>query len=189
MKTLFSIHVGEVLAGTYIEEHFKNINIWLPSKDTGIDLLLTDKSNKHSISLQVKFSKDFSGSSIKNSPSEISLNVKSQGWFKFAKAKLNKSPADYWILVLYTFTKKDFDFVVIKPHELLRRLAAFGKNTEVIQSYIWVTKNNKCWETRGLKKIEEIAIANDNFKQSDRDLTEYLNNWNPIKKDLGHPLA
>ena len=59
MKPISSIHAGEYLVGTHIEENYKTFNVWLPSKDTGIDLLVTDKTNNKTVSLQVKFSKDF----------------------------------------------------------------------------------------------------------------------------------
>ena len=59
MKPFFTIHAGEYLVGSHIESNFKKINIWVPSKDKGIDLLLTNSDNSKSVSVQVKFSKDF----------------------------------------------------------------------------------------------------------------------------------
>src|SRR5690554_7689567 len=64
MQPLFTIHAGEYLVGSHIEQHLRDpngdkVNVWVPSKDTGIDLLVTDKTNKKTTSLQVKFSKDF----------------------------------------------------------------------------------------------------------------------------------
>src|SRR5690554_6234764 len=63
MQPLFTIHAGEYLVGSHIEQHLRDpngdkVNVWVPSKDTGIDLLVTDKTNKKTTSLQVKFSKD-----------------------------------------------------------------------------------------------------------------------------------
>jgi len=59
MKQLFTVHAGEYLAGSYIEEHYPKWNVWVSSKDTGVDLLVTDTRNARAVSLQVKFSKDF----------------------------------------------------------------------------------------------------------------------------------
>ena len=59
MKQLFTVHVGEYLVGEEIERTFPRWNVWLPSKDTGVDLLVTDAKNRKAVSLQVKFSKDF----------------------------------------------------------------------------------------------------------------------------------
>jgi hypothetical protein len=45
--------------GDYIERKFPRVNVWVPTKDTGIDLLVSGKKNKRLLSLQVKFSRDF----------------------------------------------------------------------------------------------------------------------------------
>src|SRR5438105_673883 len=59
MKPLFTIHAGEFLVASYIEQKFKDYLVWLPSRDSGVDLLLTDKHCKKAVSIQVKFSRDF----------------------------------------------------------------------------------------------------------------------------------
>ena len=59
MKPLFTIHAGEYLVGSYIEKKYSNWHLWVPSKDTGIDLLVTNKNNSKTSSIQVKFSKDY----------------------------------------------------------------------------------------------------------------------------------
>ncbi len=51
MKPIFTIHAGEYLFGSYIEKNFKNLNVWVPTKDTGIDFLVSDASNKKTITL------------------------------------------------------------------------------------------------------------------------------------------
>ena len=37
MKPLFTIHEGEFLVGSHIEKKFRDWNVWIPSKDKGID--------------------------------------------------------------------------------------------------------------------------------------------------------
>ncbi len=98
MKPLFTIHAGEYLVGSIIEEKYKDLRVWLPSKDTGIDLLVTDLSCKKTLSLQVKFSKDFMGNQQKSKGIE---HVKSGGWWTFKRNKIKESPADLWVLVLW----------------------------------------------------------------------------------------
>jgi hypothetical protein len=56
MKPLFTVHAGEYLVGDHIERTYPGWNVWVPSKDTGVDLLVTDKRNQKTVSLQVKFS-------------------------------------------------------------------------------------------------------------------------------------
>ena len=184
MKPIFSVHAGEYLVATHIEENYPDLNIWLPTRDTGVDLLVTDKANTRMVSVQVKFSKDYMGS-LGNSTSEaVVAKVKSGGWWTFNHKKLSNSAADVWILALYRFTKKDYDFIIIEPQELLKRYRALGRNQEAIQSYVQVTSSDRCWETRGLSKQQQDEVAFDQYTNPIRDLTEYLNNWQSIKGKL-----
>jgi predicted helicase len=59
MRPLFTVHAGEYLVGAHIEWRFKRVNVWVPVRDTGVDLLVSDEWNRQTVSLQVKFSKDF----------------------------------------------------------------------------------------------------------------------------------
>lgn len=61
MKPIFTVHAGEYLVGSYLEKTYKKARVWLPSGDTGGDLLVTDQQLNHATSLQVKFSKDLLG--------------------------------------------------------------------------------------------------------------------------------
>ena len=80
MKPIFTIHAGEYLVASTLEKKFRDINIWLPSKDTGIDLLLINKTNTKTTSLQVKFSKDFS---ITHTKEIFRPNIRGAGWWVF----------------------------------------------------------------------------------------------------------
>jgi len=192
LKPIFTIHAGEYLVASHLEENFKGLEIWLPTRDTGVDLLVTNpkSSSQNSIravSLQVKFSKDFLGNKGggKSAPSSINSKIKAGGWWTFKYDKIEKSQADLWVLVLYRFSHRDFDFVVIEPKQLLERYKKLGYSSGIIQSYIWVTENRQCWETRGLGKAEQEAIADGIFKDSVRDLSQFLNNWQPLEKRIG----
>ena len=59
MRPIFTVHAGEFLVGQHIESSFKDKRVWVPTKDIGIDLLVTNFDNSKSISLQVKFSRNF----------------------------------------------------------------------------------------------------------------------------------
>ena len=176
MKPIFIVHAREYLVATEIEKRFKNLRVWVPSKDTGIDLLVTNSECRKTISIQVKFSKDFFGNIKKTEATE---NLKSRGWWTFDKEKINKSPANFWILVLYKFQNREYDFVIIKPKALLSMYDSITPDSKKIQSYVWVTDSvpSKCWETRGLQTKDQIKISQGMFKSKDRELTKYLNNW------------
>ncbi len=48
MKPVFTIHEGEYLVGSYIENKFKKINLWVPSKDTGVAVVTKSVDNRPS---------------------------------------------------------------------------------------------------------------------------------------------
>jgi len=51
MRPIFTIHAGEYLAATEIQKTFRDLQVWIPSKDTGIDLLVTDARQNRVASL------------------------------------------------------------------------------------------------------------------------------------------
>ena len=63
MRTIFTLHAGEYITADYIERNVsdskgKKSNVWVPGKDSGIDILVTNNDNSKCCSLQVKYSKD-----------------------------------------------------------------------------------------------------------------------------------
>ena len=178
MRTLFTIHAGEFVVGDYIERTFRRVNLWVPSKDTGIDLLVTDSKNKKTVSLQVKFSRDWLTTHM---DAVFQKPLRASGWWTVNREKLANSEAEYWVLVLVGTERRSTDFVIIKPSALLTRLNAIHKKANNIQTYISVTETNRCWETRGLKRQDQLAIAAASYRNKERDLTKYLNNWAPVK--------
>ncbi len=177
MKPLFTIHAGEFLVASYIEQKFKNYLVWLPSRDSGVDLLLTDKHCKEAVSIQVKFSRDFLATHMADA---LRPGLKACGWFTLNPKKLSQSTANLWIFVLYPFNQKELDFVIISPSAALDMLTSLHGKQKTIQSYIWVTKKKQCWEARGFNRQDQSLIANNLYQNPTRDLTPYLNNWTPI---------
>ena len=181
MKPIFTIHEGEYLVGSHLEDIFKKYNVWVPSKDTGIDLLVTDVKNKKAVSLQVKFSKDYTVTHMKP---VFQNRFKAWGWWSLNRDKIRKSKADLWVMAMQSFHQKTIECIVIPPDVLLKRLRKLHGRKKTIQTYLWITQDNKCWETRGLGKADRILLANKQYKNSDRNFTTYLDNWKPLKKVL-----
>jgi len=182
MKPLFTIHAGEYLVGSHIEDYYRKWSVWVPSKDTGIDLLVTGDGNKNAVSIQVKFSKDFN-----TDYQSISLqrNILAEGWWVHDQRKLKNSPAEFWVFALPSFSEHRTSFIIIRPAELLRRLRAIhGRPSKRIHSYFCVTKTGHCWESRGLSNADHEMIALDRFVDDDRDFSQFLDNWSQIEKCL-----
>ena len=179
MKPLFTIHAGEYLVGSHVEHQFRRVKVWIPTKDTGTDLLVSDRLKRHSVSLQVKFSKDWL---VNQKDLAVQRGLKAMGWWTIDSDKLRHSEADYWVFVLQDFAGRSFDFVVIPSQELFRRLQAIHGRQKRIQTYLWITNKGRCWETRDLKKRDQISIADGTYKNKTRDFTNWLNTWSPIAR-------
>ena len=180
MKTLFTVHAGEYLVCSYIEAHFRDLSVWIPSKDTGIDFLVTNKRQTRAVSLQVKYSKDFN---ISHDPMLIS-KILAAGWWNLDRKKIQSSTADFWVFVLPSFLEHQTSYVIVPQRELFKRHTSIFGRKQRVDSYLWVTKCNECWETRGLRKDDKEILAFGRYKNADRNFTPYLNNWDLIRKRL-----
>ncbi len=177
MRPLFTVHAGEYLVGLYIEQNFKGVNVWVPSRDTGVDLLVSDRHNRTAVSLQVKFSKDY----LVNMGALFQKPLRVCGWCTIDRDKLRTSPADFWVFVLRGFARHTTDFVIVPPGEFWRAQQSIHVSPKKrIDSYLWVTERNRCWETRDLKRNDQVRIANGEYREPPRDLTKWLNNWRPV---------
>ncbi|EOX1542134.1 hypothetical protein ACPD0H_003182 [Vibrio cholerae] len=183
MKSIFTIHAGEFLVGSHLEQKFgKKINVWIPSKVTGVDFLLTDSSNQKTTSIQVKFSRDFL---ITNGTDLQQEKLLSCGWWTLNREKIESSKAEFWVFVVHTFNENNMHFIVIKTDELRRRINIIHPDAKKFQTYLWVTKNKQCWEVRGLKASEQMRILNDESISEERDFSNFLNNWEPLLQKIG----
>jgi len=163
MKPLFTVHAGEYLVGSYIERTHPRWRVWMPSKEIGIDLLVTDSRNRRAVSLQVKFSKDFNPTRPQRSEF-LKGKLMASGWWTHQPQKIQKSKADLWVFVLPSFLVHETSFILIPPGELLRRFRTiFRHSGKRIHSYLWVTRTKRCWEARGLPIADQERIAFDRF--------------------------
>ena len=178
MRPLFTIHAGEYLVGERLEGNKRKPNVWVPTKDKGIDLLVTDETFSCKTSIQAKFSKDFLPT-FKNSFMLEYLNC--CGWWTLNAEKIKKSKADYWILVLHSFSfekvkiRGNYQFIVIKPTKLLEKLTKIhGPNQKIFQTYLWITNKNKCIEGRNLTLNKKEIVMSKLETPKERDFTCYL---------------
>jgi hypothetical protein len=179
MRPLFTIHAGEYIAGSFIEQNFPNCRVWIPSRDTGIDLLVTDRACSRSVKLQVKFSKDFAPTHL-NDLGRHKLRVCT--WFRFKAEALRSSQADYWVLVLQSFSQPQPHFLVIKPQDLLSRVSRYRGESHGYDLYLWVNSAKRCWESRGLSRKDLQKVADDDFTESKRNYSQFLDNWKPLMR-------
>ena len=183
MHPIFTIHAGEYLVGNELEKRFSNCEVWVPSKDSGTDLLITKKKDRSkNVGIQVKFSKDF----LPDQKGLFQENLLAMGWWTLDFKKIETSSADLWILAPYSFKEKKIHFVIIEPKELLRKLVAIHGNQKKAHVYLWVTSMHKCFESRGLKKSEADEIFSNATVTFgvERDFTQYLDNWQLLEERI-----
>lgn len=182
MKPLFTIHEGEFLVGAYLDSKYRKLcNVWLPSKDTGIDLLVTDKNSKKNVTIQVKSSRDYYATTISK---YVKFGYDLRGWYTLKREKIKNSKAKIWVFVVIGLKRNEIAYVVITPKVLLSKLMALHGKINKYQVYITTTSKGRCWLTRGVNRKTEQLISRGDYKNRVRDLTKYLKNWNLIIKNI-----
>lgn len=175
MKPLFTIHEGEFLVGDYIHRKLgRKYDVWVPTKDTGMDLLVTHKRHRGKpVSLQVKFSR---GWGIRE---DMAQHLIATSWFTLDPEKIRKSSADLWVFVILTL-KHEQHFVVIPRQELRRRIPR--RSGAMWNLYLWVLDDGTCYQVRDLAKDETLDIRRRGVRDPHRDFSRWLENWNLLGK-------
>jgi hypothetical protein len=175
MKPIFTIHEGEFLVGDHINRKLgKKYNVWVPTKDSGVDLLVTRKGGAGKpVGLQVKFSRSF------DIYPELDRHVIATSWFVLEPKKIRKSQADLWVFAIMTL-RHEQHFVVIPKRELQKRIPRNpGKRWTL---YLWVYGNESCYQVRDLPKNEKLDTVHRGVRDRHRDFSEWMEKWNLLEK-------
>jgi hypothetical protein len=178
MKPLFTVHEGEFLVGDYINRKLgRTFDVWVPTKDAGVDLLVTRKRHKgKAVRLQVKFSRSF------DIREELARHVLATSWFRLEPSKIRRSPADLWVFAILTLRHEEH-FVVIPKRELQKRVPRGpGKRWDL---YLWVYDNGSCYQVRDLNTEDKLETIHHGVRDIRRDFSEWLENWKVLEKLSG----
>ena len=174
MRPIFTIHAGEYLVATHIEQRYcktHGVRVWVPSKDNGIDLLVTDRLCRKAVSLQVKYSKSY----------DCEREFDATGWWQLNRKKIEMSNADYWVFVIPEFNGKrkisSCYFVILTPAELIKRLENIHGKEEIYNMYLTI-KGDAVVETREA----DVTERNKQFRkpQGYRNFSRFLNKWGNV---------
>jgi hypothetical protein len=180
MRPIFTVHAGEFLVGEYIEKNYRNLNVWVPSKDTGVDLLVTNKTNSKSVSLQVKLSRDYRSIQTVD---EFVRNMSVGGWLSLDHKKISTSTADLWVFILVSHEKRvEPKHLIIEPQQLLKQLVTTHGHSNRYNFYPWVMKNGVALDGRGLSVADKNRLLVGNFELGPRDYSNCLSNWEALDK-------
>ena len=86
------------------------------------------------------------------------------------------------MFVLHGFAKRTNDFVIVPRRELWRRFRSIHGSQKTIQSYLWVTEDERCWEMRGLDRKDQLRITDGRYNVPKRDFTKWLNSWDAVER-------
>jgi len=180
VRPIFTVHAGEFLVGEQIEKSFPELNVWIPSKDTGVDLLVTNKKDSSkSVALQVKMSRTYKLAHAKN---EFDRRLVAAGWLVLSHEKIKKSLADFWVFVIVSHEwKMTPKYIIIPPSELLTRLVNIHGKSKNYHFYPWVLDTGIALQGRGLSKKEKQELTTESLKLGERDLSKYLEYWTPLE--------
>lgn len=177
MNPLFTIHAGEFVFGEHVEKKFKSLRLWIPTKDTGVDFLITSKDHRKVLAVQVKMSRDYRPQFSKT---EYERVLRAAGWFVFSHKALEESKADLWSLILIFHERKSKPvFINIPPKKLLEKLVDIHGEKPVYHLYPWVAQVDDglvCIEGRGMKSSDKQMLSRGEF-DSKRDLGVYYDDW------------
>lgn len=172
MKALFTIHEGEYLVGNRLERDFSDFELWLPSKDTGIDLLISEKDNpSNCVTIQVKHSKDYKD--MTKGLDEIK-GVSSCGWWKFGSEKIDKSRATVWVLSCWNIFENKLELIMLEKDELLSKLESVHTKKSAHQLYLWFLEDGRCIDVRDLNIAARKEAVMNHESYPERDFTEYV---------------
>lgn len=182
MKPIFTVHAGEFVFGEYVEKNFPGLRLWVPTKDTGIDFLVSDSTGRKTASIQVKISRDYRPSLA---ATEFDKGLRAAGWFVFSHSALESSPADIWSIILISHERKSKPvFLNMAPKDLLHCLVkTHGKNKNY-HLYPWLFADGRCIEGRGMKQADKKAFIERQYDIKSRDLSAFHDNWkflDPLK--------
>ena len=181
MQPLFTVHAGEMIVADALQARFgKHANVWIPTKDTGVDLLVSDTTNRKTVSLQVKHSRCYAYPHLQ---ARFGQNLTSCGWWRFDTQKLKNSPADLWVLIIIGTQQPAVHFIFIEPKALLARITKLRPNASSTQSHLWIERNN-CWETMGLKQNDKTQLVSGAFTPKSRNFSEFLGAWSKIEERI-----
>jgi hypothetical protein len=175
MKPIFTIHEGEFLVGDHINRKFgRKYNVWVPTKDSGVDLLVTRKTGEGKpVGLQVKFSRSF------DIPDELTRHVLATSWYALDPKKIRGSESDLWVFVFMTLRHERY-FVLIPTADLRKRIPRdCGSKWNL---YLWAYSGGACYQVRDLNLEGRRNAVRRGVKERNRDFSKWFENWGLLEK-------
>jgi hypothetical protein len=141
MKNFYALNAGEFFVAQEILKHRKDLQLYFPLKDVGIDLLAIKPTASHPVSIQVKESRTYEGRA----------SAPGFSWHQIRNSKIKD--ADVFVFISYipvikgSKTAFDMDFVVI-PRKDLTALCGNKKAGDGKYSFYFARVEGKLFDLR-----------------------------------------
>jgi hypothetical protein len=175
IRNLWSLEPGECIVAEEILDKLKDVEVYFPVHDVGIDLLIV-KGKKH-VGIQVKESRYYIGRAWKS-------GHVGHSWQQIKKIKFDKSKGrvDFYVFLTYLPIQAEhkvssfgYKFLIVPSSELEKRMAVKDAGKKSIYSFCFHFQDKNVWD-------ERVTVTLDNPLT---DYSRFLNAWQLMDKAFG----
>jgi hypothetical protein len=174
VRNLWSLEPGECLVAEEIMNRLKDVEVYFPIRDVGVDLLVV-RGKKH-VGIQVKESRYY-----------ISRRWKSghvgHSWQQLKKIKFEKGKGkiDFYVFLTYLPIEGEhklstfgYKFLVVPSNEVEKRLEIKDPGKSHIFSFCFHFQDRNVWDENVMARLDDQRT----------DYSKFLNAWEQVDKVL-----
>lgn len=174
IRNLWSLEPGECIIAEELLEKLKNVEVFFPVRDIGVDFLVV-RGRKH-IGIQVKESRYYIGRTWKS-------GHVGHSWQQLKKIKFDRSKGkvDFYVFLTYLpisdehkIGSFEYKFLVVPSSELEKRVALKDAGKRAIYSFCFHFQDKNVWDERVTSTLDNPLT----------EYSEFLNAWNLVDKAL-----
>ena len=174
VRNLWSLEPGECIVAEEILDELKDVEVFFPVHDVGIDLLVV-KGRKH-VGVQVKESRYYIGRTWRSGHVGHSWQQ-----LKRMKFERGKGRVDFYVFLTYLPIQAEhkissfgYKFLIVPSSELEKRMAVKDAGKSSIYSFCFHFQDKNVWDERVTTTLDNPLT----------DYTQFLNAWDLIGKAL-----
>lgn len=174
VRNLWSLEPGECIVAEEILNKIKDVEVFFPLRDVGVDLLVV-KGKKH-IGIQVEESRYYSSITWKSGHVGHSLQQ-----LKKVKFDRSKGKVDFYVFLTYLPIQGEhkvssfgYKFLIVPSSEVEKRMTVKDAGKRSIYSFCFHFQDKNVWD-------ERVTVTLDNPLT---DYSQFLNAWDSVRKAL-----
>jgi hypothetical protein len=174
IRNLWSLEPGECIVAEEILNEFKDVEVFFPVHDVGVDLLVV-KGKKH-VGIQVKESRYYIGRTWKS-------GHVGHSWQQIKKVKFDRSrgKVDFYVFLTYLPIQGEhkvssfgYKFLILPSSDLEKRMSAKGPGKRAVYSFHFHFEDKNVWD-------ERVTVTLDDERTN---YSQFLNAWDLVRRAL-----